>query len=154
MHFIPSVPRQMIPGLLGVLLLLGCRGAESGPSADVTTSAPEHDPDDVPITEADVKMPASYAEAIPRLKIYREVIRSSVEAGTPHKAHRPLDELDIVLNKLAPIARDSGIPKDYWETVNVTARELRHLFDKIHSAIDDGRTPDYAAIATDIDQAI
>jgi hypothetical protein len=113
-----------------------------------------HKAEEETITEADVKMPNSYAAAIPRIKVYREVIRSAVEEKKYHDAHRPLDELDIVLNKLIYIARDDGIAKDHWETINVTARELRHLFNKIHSAIDEGRTPDYGAVASDIDEAI
>jgi hypothetical protein len=112
------------------------------------------DPHDVPITEADVKLPASYADAVPRIKEYRDAIRSAIEAGTPGKAHRSLDELDIVLNKLPSIAKDSGVPKEQWETINTTARELRDSFNQLHAAIDEKREPDYKAVAEPIDQAI
>jgi hypothetical protein len=134
--------------LFAVVTLLGCGQAEP------PKSAPAHDPDDIPITEADVKMPASYAEALPQIKSYRDTIRSAVEAGTPSKAHRSLDELDIVLDKLPSIAKESGIPKEQWETVNTTAQELRNLFNQVHSAIDEKREPDYKAVAEPIDQAI
>lgn len=117
-------------------------------------SAGAHDPDDVPITEADVQMPATYAEAIERIKSYRDQIRRPIEAGTPGKAHRPLDELDIVLGKLTAIARDSGVPREQWEQVNSSARELRHLFNQVHTAIDEGARPDYASVARPIDEAI
>jgi hypothetical protein len=153
MRFMPSVPSVVTAGVLGILLLSGCQGQGTAPAtADAKTE--EHEAEEAPITEADVKMPESYAAAIPRIKVYREVIRTAVEAGKFHDAHRPLDELDIVLNKLIYIARDNGISKDYWETINVTARELRHLFNKIHTALDEGRTPEYAAISGDIDEAI
>jgi hypothetical protein len=133
---------------LAFAALLGCGKSEP------PKSAPVHDPDDVPITEADVQMPASYAEALPRIKSYRDTIRSAIEAGTPNKAHRSLDELDIVLNKLPSIAKDSGIPKEQWETVNTTAQELRNLFNQVHSAIDAKREPNYKAVAEPVDQAI
>lgn len=132
-----------------VVALIGC-GKPEPPKAQ----APANDPDDVPITEADVKMPVSYAEAVPRIKSYRDTIRGAIEAGTPDKAHRSLDELDIVLNKLPSIAKDSGVPKEQWEAVNTSAQELRNLFDQVHSAIDENREPDYKAVAEPIEQAI
>jgi hypothetical protein len=133
--------------LMTFIALLGCTRQPAQP-------APAHDPDDVPITDADVAMPADYAEALPRIASSRDAIRVAIESGTPAKAHRSLDELDIVLNRLPSIAKDSGIPKEQWETVNITARELRNLFNQLHSAIDEGRPPDYAAVAAPIDKAI
>lgn len=129
------------------LVLVGCSKTEA-------PKAPPADSDDIAITEADVKLPASYAEAIPQIKGYRDVIRAAIEAGTPSKAHRSLDELDIVLNKLPSIAKDSGIPKDEWETINLAAQELRNSFNELHTAIDAKREPDYKAVAEPIEQAI
>ncbi|MBI3463275.1 MAG: hypothetical protein HY000_09480 [Planctomycetes bacterium] len=143
--------------LATALPFTGCGGQpetqEAPPTAN-DTAAPGVDPDDVPITEADVKLPANYAEAIPQIKSYRDTIKSAVEAGTPSKAHRPLDELDIVLNKLPTIAKDSGIAKEHWETINTSAQELRNLFNQVHSAIDEKREPDYKAVAQPIDEQI
>jgi hypothetical protein len=140
-----------------VLPVAGCGKTEEpqdqaaeGPQA----AAPAHDPDDVPITEADVKLPANYAEALPQIKSYRDAIRGATETGTPSKAHRSLDELDIVLKKLPSIAKDSGIPAEQWEMINTTARELRNLFNQVHSAIDAKQEPYYKAVAEPIDQAI
>jgi hypothetical protein len=132
------------------LLLVGCAKTES-PQA---TQSPPSDPHDVPITEADVKMPASYAEAIPQIKGYRDTIRQAIEAGTPSGAHRSLDELDIVLNKLPSIAKESGVPKEQWEAINTASQELRNSFNQLHSAIDEKREPDYKAVADPIEQAI
>lgn len=144
---------------LGSPLLSGCGAKESAPqpasqAAPAAAESAPSDPDDVPITEADVEMPANYSAALARIKEYRNSIRSAVEGGTASKAHRPLDELDIVLNKLPSIARDSGVPKEKWEEVNTTARELRDLFNRVHSAIDEKREPDYGAVADPIEQVI
>lgn len=133
--------------LFALVLLAGCGNSEA-------PKTPAQDPDDVPIREADVKMPASYAEAIPRIKGYRDTIRQAIEAGTPAKAHRSLDELDIVLNKLPSIAKESGVPIEQWETINTAAQELRNSFNQLHSAIDEKRAPDYAAVAESIDQSL
>lgn len=112
------------------------------------------DPDDVPITAADVDLPKTYTEAVVRVRAYRDRIRDAVAAGTPSKAHRPLDELEIVLYRMPQLARDSGVPKRQWETVVVASEDISELFNKLHSAIDDHRKPDYAGIGADLEDAI
>lgn len=144
----------MMAGLAAVIGVVGCGQTQQGQPDANKPAAAAHDPDDVPITEADVKMPADYTAAIPQIKSYRDTIQQAVEAGNPSKAHRPLDELDIVLNKLPAIAKKSGIAKEHWETINTSAQELRNLFNQVHSAIDEKREPDYQAVAQPIDEAI
>ena len=150
---IRSFLSQIVP-VMCLGLLLGCGGKSPTPQSDSTNGAAAPNPHDVPITEADVQMPASYAEAIPRIESYRDTIRTESQGATPAKAHRALDELDIVLNKLPTLARDGGVPKERWEAINTGARELRNLFNQVHSAIDEGRKPDYAAVAEPIEKAI
>ena len=112
------------------------------------------DPDDVAITEADVKRPTDFADAVTRIKGYRDSIRDEIAAGRPTKAHRALDELDIVLNWLPEIARDGNVPKERWEAVNTTAQQIQELFNKVHSNIDARKDPDYASVSKDIDEAV
>jgi hypothetical protein len=133
--------------LLLLTFTLGC-GAKQPPQTGATEN------DDVVITEADVQIPATYPEALPRIKGYRDTIRAAIEAGTPGKAHRSLDELDIVLDKLPAIAKASGVPQEQWETVNTAAQELRNLFNQVHAAIDAKREPDFKAVAEPIDASI
>lgn len=140
--------------------LVGCGG--SSPEATAPPAGPtpassvesEADPDDVPITEADVARPGDYPEALTRIEGYRDTIRDEIAAGRPTKAHRALDELDIVLNWLPEIARDGGVPKAHWETVNTTAQAIRELFNQVHSRIDAGQDPDYGSVSASIDRAI
>src|SRR4051812_7570033 len=150
---------------LSLPFLGGCGGSPpdanpaSAPPPSRVAPAPEAahpsaDPDDKPITEADVARPKDFADAVARIKGYRDSIRADVTAGRPSKAHRALDELDIVLNWLPAIARDGGVPKDRWEEVNTTAQRVQELFNKVHSQIDAKQTPDYTAIAEDVDKAI
>jgi 3-oxoacyl-ACP reductase-like protein len=136
----------------------GCGGDEpAAPQAAPQTpkpSAASPDADDVPITEADVARPKDYAEAVTRIDGYRDTIRDEIAAGRPTKAHRVLDELDIVLNWLPGIARDSDVPKEQWEAVNTTAQKIRGLFNQVHSRIDAKQEPDYGAVSNEIDEAI
>lgn len=112
------------------------------------------DPHDVVITEADVKRPADYKDAVARIKEYRQNIELSAGGDVPGKAHRPLDELDIVLKWLPGIARDSNVPKNQWETINTGAQKLRELFEKVHQNIDNKKNPDFPSVATEVDETI
>lgn len=140
--------------------LVGCGGSAPDSTAPPAVPPPASsaetatDPDDVPITEADVTRPGDYAEALRRIEGYRDTIRDEIAAGRPTKAHRALDELDIVLNWLPEIARDGGVPKPHWEAVNTTAQEIRELFNRVHSRIDAGQEPDYGSVSEPIDRAI
>jgi len=150
---------------LVILFLGGCGGSLSdapqaaapavgGAALSAVPPKAATDPDDKPITEADVTRPKDYADAVARLGAYRDSIRAEIAAGRPTKAHRALDELDIVLKWLPEIARDSGVPKDRWEAVNTTAQQVQELFNKVHSNIDAKKDPDYTSVSKDIDDAI
>jgi hypothetical protein len=65
-----------------------------------------------------------------------------------------LDKTDFLVQLLPEIARDSGVPKEHWETVNTAANELRGLFEQVHQNIDDKADPDFAAIQEQIDAKI
>lgn len=161
----PVLPVALGPILLGTGLI-GCgapapdSAALPAPSASAPVAAspappaPVSDPDDVPIKEADVAKPKDYSEAISRIEGYRDKIRDEIAAGRPTKAHRGLDELDIVLNWLPGIARDAGVPKEHWEKLNLTAKAIQDLFNQVHSRIDDKKEPDYGSVSAKIDAAI
>ena len=132
-----------------MLVVTGCH-------KPTTLSAPTEatDPDDVPITLADVDMPETYDAAVDRIGSYRDRIREAIERGTPSKAHRPLDESEFVLDRLPYLAQDAGVPKRQWETVVLAAEEVSELFGEVHAAIDDHRKPDFEKVAPQIDDAI
>lgn len=151
--------------ILSGIVLIGCGGTVpeqnslTVPSPKTEVLAPvstkeEVDPDDVPIKAADVEKPKGYADAVSRVEAYRDKIRDEIAAGRPTKAHRGLDELDIVLNWLPGIARDSGVPKEHWEKLNTTAKSIQDLFNQVHSRIDDKKEPDYGSVSEAIDKAI
>jgi hypothetical protein len=111
-----------------------------------STAKHDHDEEDVAITEADVDMPRDYTTAIARLKTYRQQILSALADGHAHAAHRPLDEMDLVVTKLMLLARDSGVPRGEWEEVNLARRALRAQFDLAHAAIDEEKPVDRAEL--------
>jgi hypothetical protein len=132
-------------------MLTGCHASQSEGTVEADH---EHDPDDMPITEADVKMPRSYPEAVEQIVNYCDAIERAVSAGTPSKAHRPLDEAEIVLFRLTKIARDSQTPRRYWEEINVTSRQLRESLNEIHAAIDANQPPPIDKVIPEIRAAL
>lgn len=140
-------------------LLAGCGrdSSDTGP-ARTAEATPQHDPHDVPLTEEEIAQlkeeTARYEDAIARIKRFQETIQQETTAGDPSKAHRALDNLNVVLERLPEAARDSGVPRNKWQEVNETAQQLRELFDQVHARIDAGEDPDYQAVAGEIDRGI
>ena len=142
-------PAMIRPLALFVLVpLIGCAKTKVEPVAEPV------DPDDVPITLADVEMPTTYRDAVERVRSYRDLIRDALAANTPGKAHRPLDESEFVLDAMPYLARKDCVPKRHWETVVLAAEDISELFNQVHSAIDEHREPDFAAVADAIEAAI
>jgi hypothetical protein len=154
----------MINGLL--LTSIGCESPtppadKSKPSDSPTTSAAPANPHDVPLTEEEIAKLRSdvskYPDAAARIESYRETIVTETKGGLPEnpfKAHRALDELDRVLEWLPEIASQSGVAKENWEAVTISSQELRELFNKVHTNIDNKQPPDYASVASGIDERI
>lgn len=146
---------------VGLMFSLGCDSKSEPPpiqESENAAPAPAHDPDDIPLTEAQKEAlrqgVKDYADALAQIESYRDTIRDAVAAGNPAKAHRPLDELDVVLEHLPTAARDSRVPKTEWEMVNTSAQQLRDSFNKVHAQIDAGEKPDYQAVSANIEEAV
>jgi hypothetical protein len=107
----------------------------------------EHHEEEAALTEADIDMPRDYASALARLQSYRQQILEALAEGHAHEAHRPLDEMDLVIGKLMLIARDSGVPRRDWEEVNLARRALRAQFDQAHAQLDQEQPVDRAKLA-------
>lgn len=121
----------------------------------------EANPHDVPITEEQKaemrKQGAKYPDAVAMIKDFRNATEVETKNGIPQnpfKAHQSLDRVDLVLQWLPGIARDSNVPKDQWETINTSAQELCTLFEKVHQNIDNKKNPDFASVAKNVDAAI
>jgi hypothetical protein len=151
----------IVLAMAGLTFVVGC-GSQGEPVSQVEPeagdSAAVHDPHDIPLTEAEKDSLrqglASYEEAVGKIKSYRDAIQAALAAGSPPEAHRPLDELDIVLEHLPTVARDNNVPRTEWETVNTSAQQLRESFNQVHAKIDAGEEPDFQAVASNIDAAI
>lgn len=168
-HF-PSVMLVLV-GLVSLTLAFGCGSPDQAASTpddqdnqEVAQADHGHehaeavDPHDVPLTEEQKEQlkadTAKFADAIAQIKKYRDTIQEETKAGIPEnpfEAHQALDRVDLVLQWLPNIARDSSVPKENWEAVNVAANELRESFEKVHQNIDDKADPDFASVGQQID---
>ncbi|HWB10727.1 MAG TPA: hypothetical protein VG826_15970 [Pirellulales bacterium] len=141
--------RRFRYALLLLSMAAGCHRAPVQETAPIAIDA-----EDVPITAADVDMPKTYAAGVERIRNYRDQIGDAISAGTPGKAHRPLDELGFVLEALPYLARDSGVPRRHWENLVLAAEDISELAGDVHAAIDNHRSPDYERVGPLIDEAI
>jgi hypothetical protein len=105
------------------------------------------------LTEKDIDLPKDYAALVARVEQLVDDIRDKIAAGTPTKAHRSLDELDIILKKAAAIASRT-VPTQNWKEVNVQSKELAAAHNELHEKIDEKQNPDYAALADRIRKAL
>jgi outer membrane murein-binding lipoprotein Lpp len=131
------------------------RDSAKTPKGSEQAGADSHD---APLTDAEIGKLKNelntYDTAVKRIKSYRDTIREKIAAEQPAQAHRALDELDLALDWLSGIAKDSGVPKERWEEVSTSAQTLRDSFNELHAAIDAGREPNYQAVASTIDAAV
>lgn len=158
-------------GIFSLLSMTGCGQGEAPqpPAAGGDQAAPvageaaekEYNPHDVPITEEQKQQlrqeAAKFPDAVDRIQQFRVQVEEETKNGipeNPYEAHQALDRVDLVLQWLPEIARDSTVPKENWEEINTTANELRALFEKVHQNIDNKQNPDFASVQQDIDQRI
>lgn len=125
----------------------------SGCSKPASSDKPAHDPHDVPITKADVKMPANFSELVTRIEGYNQQIKTAIESGKPETGHRALDELDIVLEETMALAK-GAVAEDQLAKVNEARQAIKNSFLELHQSIDAKEKPDYAAKEAAIQKAI
>jgi hypothetical protein len=153
--------------LLSLGVLAGCNPSSPPPAAPAggtpaaPTAAGEYDPHDKPLTEEQKtqlrQSTAQFARAVDVIQELRNTTETETKNGipaNPYEVHQALDKVDLVLQWLPEIARDSGVPKDRWEEVNTTASDLRTSFEKVHQNIDNKQDPNFASVANEIDQKI
>lgn len=161
LHFVLS----LCVSLVAIVMVIGCTqtapepaGGGEAPAAQADTDL---DPHDVPITEEQKaalrEQTAKFADAVATIKQFRDEIEKETAAGIPEnpfQAHQALDKADLVLQWLPEIARQSGVAKEHWETINTSANALRTLFEQVHQNIDSRQNPDFAAVAGEIDEKL
>jgi hypothetical protein len=162
------LPRSLALFALAFFLgfVLGCGDAQTdktngGKTAGAKTTGgktAEGDPEDKPLTDAEKQaLKASikdYQDALAKIKAYRDTIQKETTTGRPALAHRPLDELALVLEWLPEFAKKSGVPEAKLEDLTKSAQKLNDAFDKVHQKIDAGEKPDYAAVSGTIETEI
>jgi hypothetical protein len=152
-------------GFASLGILTGCgqqsrepSSQDGGQAGDSGAQQGEVDPHDVPLTEKQKQQmreeTAKFAGAVAKVKQLRDAVEQETKDGLPEnpfEVHQALDRVDLVVQWLPEIARDSGVPKEHWKTVNMAANELRELFEQVHQNIDDKADPDFASLKQRID---
>ncbi len=163
-----SLATSLCVGFASLGILAGCGQPSQEPSSQDEgqpsgSGARQEavDPHDVPITEEQKQQlreeTAKFADAVARIKKYRDTIREETKDGLPEnpfEAHQALDRADLVVQWLPKIAQDSDVPKEHWVTITTAANELRELFDKVHQNIDDKVDPGFASVEQQMDAKI
>jgi len=150
---------------LALTAALGCGPATEAPAGDHKSDhehghnhdhadGPDHDHGAEEAAAHDHAVPTDYRQAIAQIVAGSERIAKAIKVGDFEAAHEPLDEIDPIIGQLMPIAKQSGVPRKEWETVNIARRELRAEFDKLHASIDAGERPDYAAAQNTIEDCL
>lgn len=152
---------------IGIAFLAGCGQSNQEPSATVdgTPAAEagdeEYHPHDVPITEEQKQQlredTAHFPKAVDIIQEFRDVTERETKDGipeNPHEVHQSLDKVDLVLQWLPGIARNSEVPEENWKQINMAANDLRNSFEEVHQNIDNKQDPDFASVAGEIDQQI
>lgn len=153
--------------LVSLILMAGCNQSGTQPSSPSTDSAVDqagegdYDPHDAPLTEEQKLQLREQADQFPKavemIKEFRTTTEEETKNGIPENpfnVHQALDRVDLILQWLPEIARDSDVPKEHWEEVTTTANDLRTLFEKVHQNIDNQQEPDFASVAGEIDEKI
>lgn len=155
-----STPTLLFASVALIGLVAGCgkksdQADKTGKSKKPAAKVNHHD---VPMTDAEKKelreKVGSYAKAVAYILKCRDTIKKETTDGEPEKAHRSLDELDIVLKDLPKIAGDDKVDSKHSEDIGVHSQKLVEAFNKIHNNIDNKKAPDYESVADDIEKSI
>ena len=97
--------------LLAVVAVLGCTEVPDTNVESHTESAASQAQHDILLTDAEIEAlkeeAGQYEDAIAKIASYRDTIRDAIAADDSPKAHRSLDELDIILEHVPTAARNS-----------------------------------------------
>ena len=129
-------------------------GHDHGKSGSAHDDHGDTDHEHAHLTEADLDLPKDFAGAVARIKTCNDSVREALKQGDAHEAHKPADELVILVGKLLPLARDGGVPKARWKEINLLAKELGSQLDKLHAAVDSDKATGNEAILTAIDTTV
>lgn len=105
-------------------------------------------------TEKDIKLPRDFASAVARLRTCGNTLQEELTAQRYDQAHAALDEATIVLGRLMPLARESGVPKSRWLEINTAGKDLKKRLHEVDDALHDSGKADAAAVTKSIDPSL
>ena len=84
----------------------------------------------------DIELPKDFDSAVARIKTCHTTVKAALESGELHDAHDPVDELTIVLERVMPLAKESGVDRSHWKEINLLVKEIGGKFDAVHEAVE------------------
>lgn len=136
------------------MLLVFVPGCARPASSESPSHASPHPDAEETSGEGQFSTPRDYSQAVDRLRECRDEISNAVATGDLERAHRPLDKVDWLLNRLPEIARASAVPRRSWEQVVEAGDDLGESLGEIHAEIDAGRKPSFSDRSAAIDDAL
>jgi DNA/RNA-binding domain of Phe-tRNA-synthetase-like protein len=129
---------------------LGCSHELS--STHRTASAQERPPENNVVQDNDV--PADVPAAVEQLRNYVDQLNVAIAGGKLSSAYSPLAEADSVVDRMMVIARDSGVPKCYWDRLNAARCTVHEQLEKLRDAIGTGEERDLESAKNLLDDAL
>lgn len=136
--------------LLLVVAGLGCGSAVA--TAHRTDNGQERSQESRVVQDNDV--PADVPAAVEQLRNYIEQLNVAIAGGKLTNAYPPLAEADSVVERMMVIARDSGVPKCYWDRLNAARCTVHEKLEKLRTAIGTGEQRDLESAKDLLDDAL
>ncbi len=143
--------------LLAAICLNACnRSTPSGkPSADQSgATSPDHDGHD----HDEHALPTTFAEGVSELKEHYQEIKTAFAQADAKKAveeaHDPLHHVGEILEALPELAKKADLSAEQLETISKSVGTMFDSYGNIDDAVHDEKSPDYAAVAEKLDEAM
>ena len=109
--------------------------------------------DDKPLTENDVKMPASFQAGVTRLEELHKKIGEEIDEGQLKHVHRLAEEMSLVAKKMKELAQND-LPADKRVEAGRLCNEVAGTYQPIDEAADAGKKPETVALHKKMGDAI
>ena len=109
--------------------------------------------DEKPLTEKDVKMPASFQAGVTRLEELHKKIGEEIDEGQLMRVHRLAEEMSLVAKKMKELAQ-KDLPADKRVEAGRLCNEVAGTYQPIDEAADSGKKVETVALHKKMGEAI
>jgi len=109
--------------------------------------------DENPLTEKDVKMPASFQAGVTRLEELHKKIGEEIDEGQLMHVHRLAEEMSLVAKKMKELAQ-KDLPTDKRVEAGRLCNEVVGIYQPIDAAADAGKKAETVALHKKMGEAV